>query len=192
MRQRLLYLNIYQVNSQPFLALGWQFRCASLPPVKETLCGKQSARIAMDTWNRLSQITALRFVARSANESGWNGSGDGSVVVAQPNANTITFTETGKWQSDAGQQLNFNNVFRWSLDDSSNAIRLEHLRFGPDNPVYLFDLAPENDHTWQSATPHVCRDDLYSAIMTLAADQIELRWSIKGPNKDEDIYYWYS
>ena len=145
----------------------------------------------MDAWQRLSEITALLFVAHSAKESGWNGSGNGTVYVAQLTANTITFTETGKWQPDVGRQLNFNNVFKWSRGESGDAIRLEHLRFGPNNPVYLFDLAPQNEDTWQSITPHVCRDDLYSAIMTLAADQIELRWEIKGPDKDEDIQYSY-
>ena len=146
----------------------------------------------MDAWNHLSEITALRFVARSANDSGWNGFGEGSVTVVKPDENTIMFTETGKWKLDTGQQLNFDNVFRWSLNDSGDTIRLEHLRFGPDNPVYLFDLAPENENIWQSITPHVCGDDLYSTIMKLTTDQLELRWTIMGPKKDQDIRYWYS
>lgn len=145
----------------------------------------------MDAWQRISHITALRFAAHSAKESGWNGHGNGSVSVVQPDTNTIIFTETGKWQTDSGQTLDFNNVFKWSRGESADAIRLEHLRYGPDNPVYLFDLTPQNEEIWQSITPHVCRDDLYSAIMILTEDQIELRWTIKGPNKDEDIQYWY-
>jgi len=147
---------------------------------------------AMDAWDRLSDITALRFVAESASETGWTGSGQGSVVVAQPDAHTITFTEAGTWQFNTGQPLEFSNVFRWTLEDSGTAIRLEHLRFGPENQVYLFDLAPIDEHTWRSVTAHVCRDDLYSAVMTLTPDHIALRWTIKGPSKDEDLRYWYS
>lgn len=145
----------------------------------------------MHTWQRLSRMTALRFVARSAHTSGWNGSGTGSVAVTQPNTHTITFTEVGEWQTDKGQQLSFNNVFRWTLDDSSNSFRVEHLRFGPERPVYLFDLTLQNDATWQSMTPHVCRDDLYSAVMKLTMDGIELRWTIKGPQKNEGLLYCY-
>ncbi|WP_456424657.1 DUF6314 family protein [Rhodocaloribacter sp.] len=146
----------------------------------------------MDVWHRLSEITALRFVACSASDSGWNGAGDGGVAVVKTGANTLTFTESGKWKTDTGRELRFNNVFRWSLYDSGGAIRLEHLRFGPDNPVYLFDLVPENEETWQSVAPHVCRDDSYAAILTVTPDQIELRWTIKGPLKNEVIHYWYS
>jgi len=148
--------------------------------------------MAMDAWQRLSEISRLRFIARSANDSGWNGTGNGSVVVAKLDAGTITFSESGNWKSDTGQELNFNNVFRWSLDDSGGAIRLEHLRYGPKNPVYLFDLVPENENRWQSTAPHVCRDDFYSATMILMPNQIELQWAIKGPHKNENIHYWYS
>ncbi|MFT5447725.1 MAG: hypothetical protein ACI9DC_002902 [Gammaproteobacteria bacterium] len=145
----------------------------------------------MDEWQRLCDVTALRFISRSAKASGWNGSGEGTVSVAQPSANTVTFTESGHWQSDTGRRLKFSNVFRWSPGESRSVIRLEHLRFGPDKPVYLFELDPQDDQTWQSTRPHVCGDDVYSVIMNMSADQIELQWMIKGPNKDEDIRYWY-
>lgn len=146
----------------------------------------------MDTWHRLGEITSLRFVARSSGDSGWNGAGTGTVEVERPDPSTIVFTESGTWKSDAGQQLKFSNVYRWTLSDSGNAIQLEHLRFGADNAVYLFDMAPESESIWRSEAPHVCRDDLYSAKMELAAEQIELQWVIKGPERDEDIHYWYS
>ena len=154
--------------------------------------GNPSTQTVTKTWNRLAQITTLRFVARSAGKTRWSGFGYGSVVVACPKVNTIIFAETGTWQSDAGQQCDFNNTWRWSLHDSGTEIQLEHLRFGPNNPVYLFDLPPVNDHRWQSARPYLCRDDSYSAILILAAYQIQLRWIVKGPHKDEDISYWYA
>ncbi len=144
-----------------------------------------------DTWERLSRTTQLRFVAQSGHRSGWNGSGEGSVVVASPSSGTLTFAENGRWQPTGGPWLDFRNVFRWSWG-ASGAIALEHLRFGVDNPVHLFEMHQENAHTWASTAPHVCRDDLYSATMTLTAHHIELRWTIQGPRKNEDIRYWYS
>jgi hypothetical protein len=149
-------------------------------------------KTCMNLWDRLSGITSLRFVARSANDTGWNGSGNGNVAIEHLDANTITFTETGQWTTETGKQLNFSNVYRWSLLESASVIRLEHLRFGENSPVYLFDLVPGNDRNWHSTEPHLCRDDLYSATMRLDPDKIELRWTIKGPQKDEDIHYLYS
>ena len=145
----------------------------------------------MKVWQCLSEVTSLKFVARSANESGWNGAGYGSVVISKPNKKSITFTESGKWQPEGNQPLSFSNVFRWTLDDVSQSIKLEHLRFGPDNPVYLFDLVLKNDSTWQSAMPHICGNDSYSAVMRLMTDKIELHWAIKGTKKNEELLYSY-
>ena len=145
----------------------------------------------MVTWKRLAQITTLQFVARSTGDSGWNGNGSGTVDVGHPDANTITFAETGTWVSAAGRKLNFSNVYRWSLNKSSRQIRLEHLRFGPSNPLYLFDLEPLSECSWKSVSPHVCRDDRYSATMIILPDEIELSWTITGPKKDDTIEYTY-
>lgn len=146
----------------------------------------------MDKWNVLSEITELRFVARSTKESGWNCTGVGTVVVSKTTSKTIIYSETGTLKSESGQKSNFSNIFRWTLNDLGNSIRLEHLRFGPDNPIFLFDLAPIRDQIWKSAVPHQCINDSYSAVLKWIGRQFEMRWTIKGPNKDEDLQYWYS
>ena len=148
--------------------------------------------LQMNAWNRLPQISTLRFEAYSSNNTGWNGTGTGSVQIKQIDAETLAFTESGTWKSESGQQFKFNNVFRWTLIDSGNSIRLEHLRFGAENPVYLFDLATADGQTWHSIDPHVCRDDLYTAILDVTPDHLELRWTVTGPKKNEDIHYWYT
>ncbi len=146
----------------------------------------------MSAWSRLAGVRALRFSAHSETKSGWNGAGRGSVVVAQPDPNTTTFVESGSWQPEEGRELVFSNVFRWSRSDSGKSIRLEHLRHGHANPVYLFALVPNDRDSWHTATPHVCRDDLYSAEMAIGRDAIELLWTVTGPKKNEKIHYWYA
>jgi hypothetical protein len=47
----------------------------------------------------------------------------------------------------------FRNVFRWTLL-GPKLVRLEHLRFGPDHPVYLFELAQDANGTWTSNRLH--------------------------------------
>jgi len=148
---------------------------------------------ALDAWNRLGTITELVFEAqsRSATKTGWTGIGQGAVRVERVDGATMLFHEQGSWTTEGGRAINFHNVFRWTADPEGRHIRLEHLRFGPGNPVYLFDLVPVGELVWESATPHVCREDLYSARMEYDREAVRLGWTITGPGKHERISYTY-
>jgi hypothetical protein len=145
-----------------------------------------------DLFYLLGRVRTLTFVARSSNPAGWNGRGTGIVHVRIDSPEVITFTETGSWRQTAGRELRFHNVFRWSLLSPDRRIRLEHLRFGPAHPVYLFDLAPTDSGEWTSTAAHVCREDCYTARLSAETDHIKIGWTIIGPKKDEDIRYMYS
>lgn len=103
----------------------------------------------------------------------------------------MTFTESGSWFPAVGRVLRFRNVFRWSRAEAAGGLRLEHLRFGPDRPVHLFDLVPGQGGLWLSSTPHVCREDCYSAHLAVREGRIEMGWAVRGPSKDESITYFY-
>jgi hypothetical protein len=181
-------------------------------------------KTTMDVWQRLGEVQSLRFVARSNNSTGWNGTGKGDVIVDRIFDNVLTYTERGTWQSDAGLTFGFSNVFRWSLTDGGERIRLEHLRFGADRPVYLLDLASNSNDAnsndansndansndanstgsddlpfstaptlsqWSSTEPHICREDLYEATLVTTEEQIQLQWTVNGPDKNEKIDYCY-
>jgi hypothetical protein len=141
-------------------------------------------------WGQLSRVRSLSFVARSGKPNGWNGTGVGTVEVCQVKDGVLTFTESGIWRPEVGPETRFRNVFRWTL--SGDGLRLEHLRFGEDHPVYLFDLAPAGDREWRSVSPHLCSEDCYAATMVVHDDRIVLKWSIDGPRKLETIEYVYS
>lgn len=143
-------------------------------------------------WGRLSAVNTLQFVARSVNnDAGWNGTGRGGVVVESVASDTMLFHEQGKWLSEARKELSFTNVYRWSSIVDCESLRLEHLRFGNKQPVYLFDLQQTGDRTWASIEPHVCRDDLYTTDFHVHDDKLSLRWTINGPGKNESIDYSY-
>lgn len=140
-------------------------------------------------WDRLAGVRHLSFVAQSALATGWNGAGRGEVVVTSPVDAVLLFQETGFWQPEGGRALPFRNVFRWT--NPGGGIRLEHLRYGPDAPVFLFDLVQQADGIWHAADPHPCRNDRYDACLTLQPDGFDLTWTITGPKKQERIVYQY-
>jgi hypothetical protein len=148
----------------------------------------------VEAWMRLRTVQRLSFVARSraAPGSGWNGRGEGTVRVEEVDSRTTLFHESGSWTPEAGRAIPFSNVFRWTLDDDADFLRLEHLRFGAEHPVYLFDMVSASEAVLVSAELHVCRDDLYAARLEFDEQKIRLNWTIAGPKKNESIEYSYT
>ncbi len=140
---------------------------------------------------RLFQVRVLRFAATSALQTAWNGEGTGSVQTELTDSDVLIFRENGEWAPETGRPLRFHNVYRWSKT-GRDSVCLEHLRFGPDKPVKLFELVAESPELWTSPAPHHCGDDLYSAVLKVGEDKIDLQWTIRGPRKDERIHYIYS
>jgi hypothetical protein len=101
---------------------------------------------------------------------------------------SLIFRESGSWTNQAGKEVAIHNTYRWKLED--RAIRLEHLRFGPDAPVFLFALEAVGPGKLASSCPHVCAEDRYRAIMELG-EPLRLCWTVKGPAMDETIEYQY-
>lgn len=141
-------------------------------------------------WDRLRLVRSLSFVASSGAESGWNGTGSGTVEVREAGDGEMTFHEQGTWRPEGVERdIRFHNVYRWTR--AGDLLRLEHLRFGENHAVYLFDLAQAGEGEWRSVSPHLCSDDCYAAVLLVHDDGIVLRWSIDGPRKKETIEYEY-
>lgn len=141
----------------------------------------------------LRRLRTLAFAARSQKATGWNGQGHGQVAVDAPTPDALVFHETGQWQPSGREHLpslQFSNTYRWTLVDEKT-VRLEHLRLGPENPIFLVDLQPDPDHGWASVTPHECVADLYALTLSVESDGITVEWKITGPKKDEHITYRY-
>jgi hypothetical protein len=128
-------------------------------------------------WDRLGYVRELWFEARplSATNSGWNGIGNGIVETQQADPLTLTFHERGTWTPEGGRQMPFRNVFRWTAAPDGGSIRLEHLRFGAESPVFLFDLVPIVEGVLEASEPHVCNEDRYSARMDYDLRAIRLK-----------------
>jgi hypothetical protein len=141
-------------------------------------------------WDRLRRVRLLSFVARGPAATGWNGNGNGTVEVREVGDRVMTWHEEGLWRPVNGERnIRFTNVYRWTLAD--DLLRLEHLRLGAANPVYLLDLTQCGDREWRPVSPHLCRDDCYSTVLLVRDDCIVLRWLIDGPRKQGTIEYTY-
>ncbi|KAA0135996.1 hypothetical protein FYZ48_17865 [Gimesia chilikensis] len=143
-------------------------------------------------WGSLTAVTTLTFTAQSfGSGSGWNGTGVGTVEVESIDDQTLLFHEAGNWSPPEGKSLRFTNVYRWRAYSEQKQLRLEHLRFGNANPVYLFDLQQTAGDRWDSIEPHVCSEDLYTATLRLENETLHLDWTVKGKTKNERISYVY-
>jgi len=151
-------------------------------------------RILLNFWEKLITISQLTFNAKSQSkeESGRNGKGKGEVTVTKENHNVLIFNERGSWQGQQGAEVSFSNVFRWTLDRDSGVISLEHLRRGPDHPVFLFHLAPTSQSTLSPVDSHLCEGDMYFGQVHFALNHLRMNWRVIGPKKNEEIDYFYS
>lgn len=156
-------------------------------PIQNTPGGVR--RIILSFWDKLSKVQRITFSARSKHQGGWNGKGNGVVQVVKE-GNELIFTEKGQWHGEQGE-VDFSNIFRWTLDQELGLISLEHLRFGVDKPVFLCHLAPKTPHALSSIDSHLCDEDHYFGQLFVDRFGLRLNWRIVGPRKNEEIDYYY-
>lgn len=140
-------------------------------------------------WPRLLRVHSLRFESQSRTGTGWNGVGEGRVEVEVPREEVLIWRESGTWRQNGGRDIRFFNTFRWTRQ--GNKVSLEHLRFGENQPVFLFQLMPLDDGSWRDVEPHPCRQDHYSASLLIEEGALNLSWTVSGPTRDESINYVY-
>lgn len=146
-------------------------------------------------WNKLQNVKTLCFSAKSKSlgmSSGWNGLGKGNIDLKRVEENVLIFQEKGSWVSEENKNFEFSNAFRWTFQADSGAILLEHLRFGVQNPVYLFALVPIDSNTLESIDSHVCKEDSYFGQLRCDKHFVQFNWRVIGPKKNEEIDYLYT
>lgn len=155
---------------------------------------KNQTQTLLDLWEMLRKVSKLTFHAKSKSnqEKGWNGKGQGEVIIEREGSNTMIFYEKGIWYGKLNSEISFKNIFRWTLDRYAGVISLEHLRRGPDHPVFLFHLAPTAKYSLSSVNSHLCEGDTYFGHIHFNSKGLRLSWRIIGPKKDEEIDYYYA
>jgi len=154
---------------------------------KERKAGQSVLDALWEALKKVSQVS-LHFRARNVGK----GFGTGKVEVQRMQDGRLIFQEKGAWRGLNEQEFNFRNVFRWSLNRVDGMMALEHLRFGMNNPVFLFHLIPAGPNYMESAHAHLCGQDTYFGQLELQEGVITLIWRILGPKKNEEITFVYS
>ena len=115
---------------------------------------KQQHELLDSIWNHLKNATNVTLVAKSRSKQmeRWNRKGNGKVSVKQ-DGQTIVFNEQGSWRGEQEYAHNYTNSFRWHWNTFEGILSLEHLRFGENNPVFLFHLVPTKVNLLESLTP---------------------------------------
>lgn len=132
-------------------------------------------------WDKLAGVTQLTFRE-----------GQGEVIVTKEGSNILIFGEKGAWKDTQGEEINFSNRLRWTLDRKAGVISLEHLRRGEDHPVFLVHLTPSSQHSLSSVSSHFCGKDTYYAKIDMDCYRLCLSWRVTGPKKNEELTYYYT
>lgn len=135
-------------------------------------------------------IKNFTFQFEANSQKGWKGQGFGHVDIHQDNDSIITY-ERGKWKNTHHKEFLFTNAYRWTLNPSESSMTLEHIRFGIEQPVYLFDFYPVEVNEWETRQAHQCQLDSYTAKLTIEATYLKIEWQITGAHKNEKMIYWY-
>ncbi len=143
-------------------------------------------------WKRLEKTKHLKFSTRSkkGNEKTIQ-TGIADVEATSPSLNTLVFQEKGVWVIDELPKSCFSNQFRWQLQTAENLISLEHLRYGQNQPVFLFHLALSGTNTLESVSAHLCGEDTYSGHIHWNQKAIHFHMRVIGHDKNDELFYQY-
>jgi Family of unknown function (DUF6314) len=146
-------------------------------------------------WEILSGISEIKIRACSkSHESTVFSIGKGKVKVNFITPMIIRFIESGFWDYFYGNntEVHFNNIYLWEFNENESLITLEHLRYGKNNPFFLFNMIETENKMLRSSSPRICGNDSYTAEIKVDENSFTLKCLTKGPNKNEEILYFYS
>jgi hypothetical protein len=147
----------------------------------------------LDFWQQLKDVTCLSFSVKSRQNGDTNfKTGKADVQTLLSGLSSVIFQERGHWIQDQLHETAFSNSFRWTLDINTSLITLEHLRYGIEDPVFLFHLTPTQPRTLESVDAHLCGEDTYLGSIIWDHAKIDFHWRIIGTYKNDHLIYRYT
>lgn len=134
-----------------------------------------------EIYKRLCRVN--KFTVEVTSENKLFATGEGHVNVENETPGIVTWREHGHWDRRLNS-VEFNNVYRWS-SLHRQALGLEHLRYGDNQPVQLVELVKNSSRLWVCRCPHKCGQDRYRLSLEIKDDELTMVWQITGPNKNQ-------
>lgn len=144
-------------------------------------------------FSALANVSKVYFSVENKESAsiGWQGEGEGDVLLLEKQKDRVIFQERGTWKSGNGAAMRFSNTFCFTLVLNNQQIVVSHLRYGLDRPTHLLALK-EKENTLVSVKPHECGQDSYEATMGFIGTDLYMNWMVKGAHKKAWIHYRYS
>ena len=155
---------------------------------------KQHQEVLQSIWNQLKSVTTVALISKSHSKNPLeikSVRGSGEVAMKHDN-NVITFSELGTWKGGHDQVHHYSNSFRWTWNRLEGMLSLEHLRYGENNPVFLFHLIPADSNRLESQLSHVCGEDSYFGWLNSSDLFLQLTIRTIGLRKNEELQYIYT
>lgn len=146
---------------------------------------KRAALSLQAFWERILEVKQMTIRTHTGEEA------IGEVNVKEEKPGVLLFIVRGKWVKGIGQETAFHNSLRWTFLFEDSLIRLEHLRHGPDHPIFLSHLSPISPRHLQSIDPHLCKGDCYFGRLEFSKPGIYMTWRILSDQKNETLHYVY-
>jgi predicted transcriptional regulator len=163
------------------------------PEVKEKATSERQVKQWLETlWRRLETIRGMTVQVRSGIHPMHDRVGRGEVQVVREGEQALLFHERGSWKTEQGGEIDFKNCYRWSRQNDSHLISLEHLRHGLHKPVFLMHLFPVDRHCFESVNSHLCDGDTYMGRIICNRQAMKLNWRIIGKAKNEEMETHYT
>lgn len=116
-----------------------------------------------------------------------------SSVTVFSEEETVTLFERGTWLSvHSREEIAYTNTLRFRFLKDSRRIALEHLRYGKNRPVLLFELDQVGPFAYRSLAPYTCKEDTYTGSVLFDAHYIHLNWQVVGPKKNTSLRAVYT
>jgi Family of unknown function (DUF6314) len=142
-------------------------------------------------WRRLQSARVVNLSVHDADTGAVQAQGTGSVTIDTTGGDGLVIRERGRWTGPHGVGAHFTDALRWTLDTEMAALRLEHVRHGPDEPVPLVELVADHEGGLTPLGPHLCGEDRYEGSVRLVEDAVLVTWRVTGPQKNQEIVRRY-
>ncbi|MES2200453.1 MAG: DUF6314 family protein [Chlamydiota bacterium] len=163
-----------------------------LPFQEEIQKNGEVKRDLLAFWELLRTIKQLSFsVTTKQGEEQYTKVGKAEVVISSPSPSILIYSEKGYWFREEMPESTFNNSFRWTLDLKNSLISLEHLRYGPLHPVFLFQMTFKKPSVLEAIDSHLCASDVYLGYILRSKTGFDFYWRIIGPAKNDRLTYRY-